>query len=264
LGGNAYFCAWDNMTRLHYRYILLLIFVLGTAFNAVAQDMHSIAGFVCTKGTSARLAAVKVLNKRTNSSVITDDIGNFTIKAAIGDSLEFSTYNYTTNKIAIAGIGDLIVYMNKVVQLETVTIQGQTKQQELSSTMGDYAKKGVYYGGKPSVMQDLASPINGIYSMFSRDAKNARHFAEFSKNEMEASEDHKKYNKELVKKITNIPDEDLDRFTFGFKPSHEDLMKMTDYDVITYIKKSYETFKKFGAKPTPELVTPPSQPPVNQ
>src|SRR5476649_2705215 len=108
------------MMRLHYRNILLLLFALSAAFNAVAQDMHSIAGFVWTKGTSLRLAAVNVVNKRTKATVITDDIGNFVIKAAIGDSLEFSTYSYTTTRIAIAGIGDLVVYMNKVIQLETV------------------------------------------------------------------------------------------------------------------------------------------------
>jgi len=251
------------MMRLQYRNILLLLFALSTAFSALAQDMHSIAGFVCTKGTSLRLAAVNVVNKRTKSAIITDDIGNFVIKAAIGDSLEFSTYNYTTTRIEIAGIGDLIVFMNKVVQLQTVTVQGQSKQQELNSVMGDYAKKGVYYGGKPSALQDVVSPINGLYSLFSSDAKNARHFAKFSKEEQEAADDQKKYNKEVIKKITGIPDDEMDRFMYAYKPSHDDLLKMTDYDVITYIKKSYENYKKYGAKVLPTLTTQPTEPPVN-
>ena len=249
---------------LPYRVYLLILMGCCLAFSVQAQTYYNIRGIICAKGGTTRVGNVLITDKQSKAQVLSNDAGSFTFRAAVGDTLEFSKIDYTTTQQVIFGPADLVLFMTAVVNLKTVTIQGQTKQQELSSTMGDYAKKGVYYGGKPSVLQDLASPINGIYSMFSRDAKNARHFAEFSKNEMEASEDHKKYNKELVKKITNIPDEDLDRFTFGFKPSHEDLMKMTDYDVITYIKKSYENFKKFGAKPTPELVTPPSQPPVNQ
>jgi len=134
-----------------------------------------------------------------------------------------------------------------------VTIQGQTKQQELSEAMQGYHAKGVYDGGKPSVMSAIFSPLNGLHDLFGQDAANARHFSAYAKREQEASEDHGKYNKELVKKITNLPDDEVEKFMNAYTPLHEDLQKWSSYDVISYIKRSLETYKKFGAEPVQKL-----------
>jgi hypothetical protein len=60
---------------------------------------------------------------------------------------------------------------------------------------------------------------------------------------MERMEVAKRYNRPLVKKITNMPDEDLEDFMFNFTPNVEDIRIWTDYDIISYIKRSYAYFK---------------------
>lgn len=238
---------------LKYTKILLVLMVCSLTFAAQAQTLYSISGFVCTKGTSVRVAQVQITNARTTNANITDDQGTFTIKAAIGDTLIFTKYDYTTLKLPVAGLTDMVVFLQQATMLNTVTVKGETKKTELNSIMNDYAKKGVYYGGKPSVGSVISSPLNGLYSLLGREPKNARHFAAYAKAEEEAAQDSRKYNKPLIKRITNIPDEDLDKFVDAYKPSHEDLMKWNDYDIINYIKKSYEDFKKGPIKGLPKL-----------
>lgn len=243
----------DNKMLLKYIKILLVLMVCSLAIQAQGQTLHSIGGYVCTRGTSVRVAQVQVTNQRTKDANITDDQGTFLIKAAIGDTLIFTKYDFTTLKFPVISLQDMVIFIQQVQMLDNVTIKGETKKQELSNAMSDYAKKGVYAGGKPSVGSVLNSPLNGLYSLFGREPKNARHFAEYAKAEEEAAQDSRKFNKPLIKRITNIPDEDMQKFMDAYKPQHEDLMKWTDYEIINYIKKSYDDFKKRPISGLPKL-----------
>lgn len=249
---------------LTYKKWLLLIATCFIAFTLHAQTRieHPIAGFVCTRGTTVRLAQVLVTNKNTNAIIVTDELGTFTIKAAIGDTLEFAKADYTPLKVLVNNTMDMMVPLQQVIHLKQVDVVGQTKQQEVKGVMDDYRKKGVYYGGKPSALSTVTSPLNALYSVFGKDAKDARHFAAVSKKDMEAAADAKKYNKAIVKRVTNLPDEELQRFMDAYTPLHEDLLKWGDYEVIEYIKRSYKSYKEFGAAPVKNLndVTPPVKP----
>jgi hypothetical protein len=241
---------------LKYKIGILLITICAFCFTAKAQLVHTIAGFVCTKGTSVRVAQVKVLNKRTSAFMITDDLGGFTIKAAIGDTIEFSKDQFTTAKTPVIALTDMVIFLTPVVMLNEVSIKGQTKQQELNSIMNDYRKKGVYYNGKPSALSAVSSPLNALYSVFSKDARDAKHFAAMSQKDEEAAQDNRKYNRALVKRITQLPDDEVGKFMDSYRPLHEDLMKWGDYEVINYIKTSLETYKKYGGMPLQKLTAP--------
>ena len=244
------------------RIFILALALCCFAFTAGAQTTatHNISGFVCTKGTQVRVADVVVTNKHSNLKVVTNDIGIFKIAASIGDTLTFGKDDYTTAIQVIYSPSDLVIYMQKVIHLDEVKIKEQTKKQELNSVMNQYKSKGVYYGGKPSAISAITSPLNGLYSLFGKDAKDARRFAEYSKKEEEASQDHAKYNKDIVKKITQLPDDEVEKFMNFYRPSHDDLLKWNQYDVITYIKTSLDSYKKYGVPTVQKLQTPPVSP----
>lgn len=252
------------MLLTHKKWLLLIVATC-FAFTLRAQTRieHNIAGFVCTKGTTVRVAQVLVTNKNTNAIIVTDELGSFTIKAAIGDTLEFAKNDYTPLKILVNNAADMVVFIQAVVHLKQVDVVGQTKQQEVNSIMDDYRKKGVYAGGKPSALSVINSPLNGLYSLFGKDPKNARHFAAMSQRDLEAAQDSRKYNKMVVKRVTNMPDDEIPRFMEAYTPSHEDLLKWGDYEVIEYIRRSYKSYKEFGAVAQPKLndVTPPVKQP---
>jgi hypothetical protein len=82
----------------------------------------------------------------------------------------------------------------------------------------------------------IMSPLTAFYELFSSDAINERHFAKFSKNEMEAIEVSKRYTPQLVKQVTNLPDADVVKFMQQYTPSYEDMRAWNDYELITHIK----------------------------
>jgi len=238
---------------LLYRIYVLILGCCCLAIVTRAQTVYHIRGYVCSKNSPNRLAGVAVNNKQSKVVVYTNEQGVFAIQAAKGDTLEFRKSEFTTGQQVILNSADIVIALQQIVNLSQVNIQGQTTKQELRETMDQYRKKGVYYNGKPSALSMITSPINGLYEIFGKEPARARRFAAYAKQEQEAADDDAKYNKELVKRVTGLPDDELPRFMNAFKPLHEDLQKWTSYELISYIKRSLESYKKYGVPPVLEL-----------
>lgn len=235
--------------RLIHRLFLLILTGCCTAFTVHAQTVYNIRGYVCSKTSLNRLAGVSVNNRQSKVTVFTNDQGVFAIQAARGDTLEFKKNDFTTAEQVVFGTADMVIALQQIVNLSQVDIKGQSTSQGLSETMDGYRKKGVYYNGKPSALSMIASPINGLYEIFGKEPGRARRFAAYAKQEQEAAEDDAKYNKDLVKRVTGLPDDELPKFMNAFKPTHEDLQKWTSYELISYIKRSLENYRKYGVPP---------------
>jgi len=158
--------------------------------------------------------------------------------------------------MVVGNAGDLAIYLQPVIQLGEVTIKGQTKRQELNEVVNTYRSKGLYFDGKPPVWLFSpfgGSPITGFYELFSKDAANERRFIRFSKNEMEASEVDRRYTKDLVKSVTKLPDDEVQKFMITFRPSYEDMKEWNDYQLIQYIKKNFAYYQKNKDRPSQKL-----------
>ena len=59
--------------------------------------------------------------------------------------------------------------------------------------------------------------------------------------------DHR-FNKQVVRRLTNLSGEALDSFMVMYRPTYEFALVSSDYDFQSYIKKCYEQFKSVGAK----------------
>jgi len=230
------------------RYFVIISVCFSFAFNASAQELHTIKGVISKRLSGERVANVLINNLRTRNIVESDQLGWFTATAAIGDTLLFSKADFTDQKIVIVNANDLPVYMQPVVKLDQVTIQGQTKKQEIADIMKDYRRQGTYYDGKPPVLSFLSNPVTGLYELFGGTPGKARRFAAAAKGDLEYTEVHKRYNVAFVKRITNASDTVAVNFMKYYTPSAEDLKEWNDYELIRRTKKSYD----FYDKATPE------------
>jgi hypothetical protein len=187
--------------------------------------------------------------------MMSDELGGFGIKTAIGDTLEITKTGYTPQRIAITNNDDLVVYMQPVVELNQVTIKSQSKQKELSEVMKEYRSQGIFNDGKSlPFWQFVNSPITAFYNLFGKAPAQARRFAEYAKNEQEASVVDKKYTRELVKSVTKMTsDDEVDKFMVVYRPSYENMKEWNDYQLIQYIKKSYNYYLKTKDRPEAKL-----------
>mgnify|MGYP001547538562 CR=1 FL=1 len=237
---------------LKKRACLLLWLTAGFAYGLKAQ-VYDIRGVVCTKGSNNRIAQAMITNKKSLRYVLSDGLGMFAIKANAGDTIEITKIDFTSVQQVVDGPANMVVFMQPVVHLDQVKIIGQSKQQELSGYMEDYRKKGIYNNGKTSVAGAVFHPLNALYDLFGKGPGQARRFAEMTRQEVNAAEDRRRFNKDVVKRITGLSDDEAQKFVDAYAPDHDDLKKWNDYDLIDYIKKSLTNYNKYGAQPLQKL-----------
>lgn len=209
-----------------------------------AQQLFEVKGTVFKKNSPVTISFVAVSNlSRNTPELLSDYLGSFKIEAALGDTLLFRKADFTAQILVVLNRGDQSVYMQPVIHLEQVTIKETSQRQELLDALDNYKKKGQYNSLHPGVMSVINSPISGLYDLFGKAPGQARKFQKFSQEEIERLEMAKRYNRTLVKQTTNMPEEDLELFMANFHPHYDDIKVWSDYDIITYIKKSYGYFK---------------------
>ncbi len=220
-----------------------------------AQRALTVKGIIFKKSTPDRISQAVVTDLRTQTVMMSDELGGFGIKTSIGDTLEITKTGYTPQRIAITNNDDLVVYLQPVVELNQVTIKSQSKQQELSEVMKEYKSQGIFNDGKSlPFWQFVNSPITAFYNLFGKAPTQARRFAEYAKNEQEASVVDRKYTKELVKSVTKMTsDDEVDKFMVAYRPSYQDLKEWNDYQLIQFIKKSYNYYLKTKDRPGAKL-----------
>jgi hypothetical protein len=237
---------------------LLFTLCLFAALDAAGQQALTIRGVVSKKLSGERIPQVVVHNLRSRALMMTDELGWFTMKASVGDTLLFTKEDFTDQKIVVLNGSDMPVSMQPMIKLSTVTVQGQTKKQELNDILKDYNRKGVYYNGNPPVMSMILNPLNDLHTWFGKDAADLRRFKAYTKGELEASEIDRRYTVTLVRKVTHAPDTTVKKFMEYYRPSYEDIKAWNDYDLMKHVKRTYDYYianKSRLGQPKPVFTT---------
>src|ERR1700761_6299855 len=131
----------------------LKILILSAAFccvgNAVfAQQAITIKGIIFMKSSTERVSQALINDLNNKNIMMSDDLGMFSIVTAIGDTLLITKKEYTPVKVTVISKDDLSLYLQPVVELNQVTIKGETKKQELNDVMKQYGRHGILKDGK--------------------------------------------------------------------------------------------------------------------
>jgi hypothetical protein len=219
--------------------------------TAFSQMLQQINGLTFNQKTSARLATVTVSNLKRQSIATSNDLGMFSIKAAPGDTLLFLKPGFTERKILVTSSTDMVAYLLPAQQLQEVIVKAKTKQQEQKEVLDAYRSKGIYYNGKPPALSFLASPATAIYELFGKEPSRARHFAAQMKRENQQTEINRRYTFELVKRVTQLPDDEVQQFRLTYNPPYPEVLKWNEYEMIQFINRSLNGYNR--AKTLPRL-----------
>lgn len=231
--------------RLSFKCMWLIAGGFCLCAAAFAQQTFTIKGIVFRKSSTGRVSQALINDLNNKTIMMSDDLGMFSINVSQGDTLLITRKEFTPERIIVAGKEDIAVYLQPVIELNQVTIKGETKKQELNDVMQQYRSKGVFYNGKSlPLLAFLNSPITGFYNLFGKEPARERRFAAYAKGELEANEINRRYTKELVQRITKASDEETTKFMLIYTPSYQDIREWNDYQLITYIKKNYNYYLK--------------------
>ena len=234
-----------------YIKILAAIFLLSIAKTAGAQ--YKIQGTVYDSSHLYPLEAVSVLSTNGNGAVTNAD-GQYSIEVGEKDSIWFSYLGKPTIKFPVLKITDVqhfeIALRVNVSVLKEVTIRNRNYKEDSAQNRKDYAKVFDFRRPNLGTMTSIGPSgagidINELIRTFQfRKNRNMERFQErLMQQEKDKFIDHR-FNKALVRRLTNLPDDQLDRFMVIYRPDYEFALYSSDYDFQSYIKEAHAIYNK--------------------
>lgn len=226
--------------------ILFFLVFLGSFLNLKAQIQTTFNGIVMQQGTKIRLDSVRIYNKLSKVTVISNSWGAFSIAVQKGDILEFFKGDYELKEISFTDSLTHILFLKPYALLKEVVVYGSSVKNDLLETQRIFKSKGVFYTGRPHYYYLFLKPMTFIYENFKGEVINARKFNKLAKAETDNYDISARFNEAIIKKNVAIRENEILDFKSKYRPSVQQARVYSDYEMIDYIKKCYEEWNSTG------------------
>lgn len=205
-----------------------------------------------TEGEVVQLASV--ININSGVRKISNRSGYFTIQVkqtdtlivtAIGyDSLRLTSLHFDTSK----NIDSILVWMKpKAARLKEVKIVASNpKRDSLARAAAEFLKTDPLMNNYDRILNrekgGLMSPLTAIYQQFSKEGRDMAHFEDFVAYMEKQKLVDKRYNRNLVKRVTKLHELQLDEFMVFCKLNKDFVIESSDYDLIKAIQDCERNF----------------------
>lgn len=237
--------------KVYLKYILTAL-----AFLCMLQEGHAqykVQGHVYDSSHMYPLEAVSVLST-SGRGTVTDANGYYIIEVAEKDSIWFSYLGKPTIKFPVLKIPDVTQFslslQVNITTLKEVKIRPPNYKQDSIQNRKDYAKVFDFRRPNLGTMTSIGPrgagiDINELIRTFQfRKNKSTMKFQErLLQQEQDKFIDYR-FNKALVRRLTNLSGEELDKFMLLFRPTYEFALYTNDYDFQAYIKESFQIYSR--------------------
>ena len=238
-----------KQNAIHIKFFIAFFFLV-IAGTAVAQ--YKVKGTVYDSSRIYRIEAVTVMSTG-GRITMTDSLGRYQIPVGEKDSIWFSFLGKPTPKYPVLKIADVnqfdIALQLKSDVMQEVRIRSHSYRMDSIQNRKDYAK--IFNFRRPTVGSmttigptGAAIDLDELIRVFQfRKNKSMEKFRErLEEQERQKFIDHR-FNKALVRRLTNLDSTDLDVFMLRYRPSYAFALTASEYDFQLYIKRSFEAFK---------------------
>lgn len=220
---------------------------------------RQLEGIVFDKESKDRLGEVLIYNLKTKDRAFNNHRGEFRIKVNEADTLVFLKYGFFSDTLVVSNKDVLIHSMLRdYTQIEPVDVYARrTPEQVLEQAKKDYDK--AYKLADPGSLLSVGPTgaglsMGALYSLVSREARNARRFTEYMNTVYKENVIDSKFTPDLVQSLVGLQGQRLHNFMVRFRPSYEFVMQASHYELTEYIKSKYNLFKILpDLRPLPEL-----------
>lgn len=234
---------------MHSLRIILLVFLF--AFSTQLGAQQTLKGKVYEAVTDSVMPAVNILNSNTKISTRSGTDGTYSIAAAEGDIIIFSTSGYQPDTITVRFDYLLTQYdatmLRRVIVLQGVKIAANYQADSLNRR--NYynhiyeAKAGIRSPNRP--MDGVGVTLSPV-SFFSKESKQTRTLRKrLEKEERENFIDHS-FPLSWVKSLTGLSGDSLSLFMYRYRPSYSFCRKTGREGMLLYVNAKLKEFRKPG------------------
>ena len=232
---------------------IIFFFLLCLSNYSFAQE-RMVQGVVFDKDSKIRLARVFILNTQTQSGVYNNSKGEFKLMVKTGDVLVAQLEGFRSDTIKISGAGDLIFYLRRnSIRLQEVVIKDslKTPSKRLQQIQEEY--KDIYRIGNSSDLlhtgggQGLGGvglSIDALYSLFSRQGKNARNLQKTIDRDFKDLVIDYRYSPALIQQVIGLTGTKAKDFIQQYRPAYSFVLEANDYDMVRFIQEAYRRYRQ--------------------
>lgn len=243
--------------------IIILLFSLSFIINSTQAK---ISGSLIEMESNLEIPFGTVINYSLGTGVICDEYGNFNIDANLGDTIIIQTLGYLAEKIIVT---DSMLTSHTAIQLKTrlydideakiirfrdyESFKLAFKNLELPTTKTDILRKNIQTITQSVAIEadlqqraseKLASNSVGVgIPILSKADKDLIKIKALEKKQSRWNEISRKYNRDIVRELTNYEDEELTDFIIFCNFTEEFLFKALPEDIAYLILKKMDEFE---------------------
>jgi len=254
--------------RLCRKILLSVLLVFATCFEVQAQRKdynYKFIARVMDADTAVAVSHCHIINKTQALGTVSDDFGNFTVTANVGDSILFSSIGYVRLTIAVH---DSMYTNNRIVKLKPavylltqvdiglLSTYDRFKRDILSREAAEAYQMAplvnqfdVYVTPLPNqggfnipLIGALASPVTFLYDMLSKEGKQFRHYQSVINGTAEFIIIGEKFNGLLVKNLTGFENDELVQFMSFCMFTKEYLLVASEMEIQREIMRKYREY----------------------
>lgn len=232
-----------------YRYLALLLCCILSFQKGWTQNLE---GVIYDQNTGDPIRGVSITLGTIRT--VSDIAGRFRLPNPASFPVTFTAshigYDSVSIKLYSPPEARLRIFLSaKTLDIDEVTILGRRNSVQDSLWMRrEFNDQFNFKPVKPWESLTL-SPVgigvnlNVLFASFSREQKQAKRLkAALIRDEREDYVD-RRFTKAVIQAQTEIPDDELDVFHWYFRPTYDQLMDFTEYDLLLYIQESYRDFR---------------------
>lgn len=245
----------------------LFLFVTSIISICFAQQ-SSFSGKIYDGINFFPIEGANIYNATRKNFVFSDEEGNFSINCKLHDTLIISKSIYRQLIVVLdeelmrKKREDFLLYYKAILLKEVSVISLNPTYEGFKRDLAKIEIPDIYqkipgvelteedkanaeYDKGPNVFRNtaIAHPISFLYETFSKKAKMKRLYNEMVQYEDRLDELPLKYNKEIVKDITGLPDDEILTFMMYCHFSYYDLIRWTPMQIINAIKDKYINYE---------------------
>ena len=223
-----------------------------------AHAQYKVRGTVYDSSRLYPLDAVTVLST-SGKGALTDLNGNYEIDVTEKDSIWFSYLGKPTIKFPVLKMNDplhfdISLHINIMV-LKGVTVMPRNYRLDSIQNRIDYAK--IFNYERPKLRPTMGGGAGGVGVGFDLDEivrmfqfRKNKNMLRFQERLVQQEQDKfidQRFNKQLVRRLTDLTGQELDSFMVLYRPSYQFTLASSDYEFQSYIKICFGYFQKTEA-----------------
>lgn len=253
--------------------ILFFILFIGFSSTFFGQETDStlyVKGRVLNAADDLPIEDVNIVNLNEVIGTVTNDKGEFKIKAAINDTLFFSYLGYKSIEVRVTNdwkkFGEVKIKMTEIgIALEEVTIQPLKLTGYLEIDAKNipiyenhrYSISGLNYGYEAGdrqpgaftrTMESIFNPVDFLYNTFGKKPRQMKKLRKMKEDDEIRNLLAKKFNRETLSALLQVTRVDIDEILRNCNYSESFIKTANDLQILDAISGCYEEYRVLKKK----------------